>query len=58
VCVLDGANLVWAYGHALARRFGCKVYPNSEGLLLALNYEVRALSLTRRCQRLPKVLWL
>ena len=39
--VLDGANLLWAYGHALARRFGCKVYPASAGLLVALNYEVR-----------------
>ena len=39
--VLDGANLLWAYGHALARRFGCKVYPASAGLLVALNYVVR-----------------
>jgi hypothetical protein len=42
--VLDGANLLWAYGHALARRFGCKVYPASAGLLVALNYEVRGRS--------------
>ena len=40
--VLDGANLMWAYGVALARRFGCKVYPASAGLLLALDYEARA----------------
>ncbi len=39
--VLDGANLLWAYGHALSRRFGCKIYPASAGLLLALDYEVR-----------------
>jgi hypothetical protein len=41
VVLLDGANLVWAYGHALSRRFGCKIYPSSAGLLLALEYEVR-----------------
>lgn len=39
--VLDGANLLWAYGHSLSRRFGCKIYPASAGLLLALDYEVR-----------------
>ncbi len=41
VVVLDGANIMWAYGIALARRFGCKVYPSAAGLLLALDYEVR-----------------
>ena len=40
--VLDGANLMWGYGVALARRFGCKAYPASHGLLLALEYEARA----------------
>ena len=40
--VLDGANLMWGYGIALARRFGCKAYPASLGLLLALDYEARA----------------
>ena len=39
--VLDGANLMWAYGIALARRFGCKAYPASAGLTLALDYEAR-----------------
>ena len=42
IVLLDGANLVWAYGHALSRRFGCKIYPASAGLLLALEYEVRS----------------
>jgi hypothetical protein len=37
--VLDGANLMWGYGLALARRFGCKAYPSAAGLLLALDYE-------------------
>lgn len=51
--VLDGANLLWAYGHALARRFGCKVYPASAGLLVALNYEVRRGVLCRPPVHIP-----
>jgi hypothetical protein len=47
--VLDGANLMWGYGLALTRRFGCKVYPAAQGLLLALDYEVR-----RRCRTFPR----
>jgi len=37
--ILDGANLLWAHGHALSRRFGCKIYPSAAGLFLALEYE-------------------
>jgi hypothetical protein len=49
--VLDGANLMWAYGIALARRFGCKAYPASAGLTLALDYEARALKALIRLER-------
>ncbi len=41
--ILDGANLAWGYGLALARRFGCKVHPSAAGVLLALDYEARIL---------------
>jgi len=45
--LLDGANLLWAYGHAVSKRFGCKIYPSAAGLLLALDYEVRLRGATR-----------
>eukprot|EP00854_Cymbomonas_tetramitiformis_P023014 gene23014-27843_t len=36
--LLDGANLAWAYGSAVAKRFKCRTVPQSEGVLLALNH--------------------